>query len=263
MNTFTNHSRKGSVPRRLLVLLGAAMFFVLAVGALALWAIGRFSPNLIDATLVARSGARLVCEENNTNFLVGRLELRNATVSSPIRWKEKSFLKIKTLYLELNPFSFLGSGQRVISRAELDVDQLVLVGRGDYMKDNNAQDILRGLKSGDLKVKNDSNEASAATDVSDTRQPFKIESLRVRIGQVKVIVEEPNRAPVVVIDRNFNFVFEANNITDKNLVESLTAPLGQKALTHTAAIAPDLVMDISDRKLRKSITEKILRENNK
>lgn len=260
MNPSTNHSRKGSVSRRVLAILGGVMLFAVVLGALAVWALGRFSPNLIDATLVARAGARLVCEENNTNFLVGRLEFRNASVSSPTRWKEKSFLKIKTLQLELNPLTFLGIGPRVIRRAELDVDQLVLVGRGDYMKDNNAQDILRGLKSGDLKVQAEPAEATTQAEAPSTRQPFKIDSLRVRIGRVKVIVEESNRAPVVVIDRNFNFVFEANNITDKNLVESLTAPLGQKALAQAAAIAPDLMMDITDRKLRRSITEKILRE---
>lgn len=228
MNPPTNHSRTGNVSRRVMAILGGVVLFTLVAGALAVWALGRFSPNLIDATLVARSGARLVCEENNTNFLAGRLEFRNASVSSPTRWKEKSFLKIKTLYLELNPLTFLGDGPRVIRRAELDVDQLVLVGRGDYMKDNNAQDILRGLKSGDLKVKAEPVEAATTTEVASDRQPFKIGSLRVRIGRVKVIVEEPNRPPVVVIDRNFNFVFEANDITDKNLVQSLTAPLGQK-----------------------------------
>ena len=254
------HSRTGNVSRRVLAILGGVVLFSFIAGILALWAIGRFSPNLLDATLVARSGARLVCEENNTNFLVGRLEFRNASVTSPLRWKEKSFLKIKTLYLELNPFSFLGDGPRIVKRAELDVDQLVLVGRGDYMKDNNAQDILRGLKSGNLTVKAASTDGSAPVEVANARTPFKIESLRVRIGRIKVIVEEPNRAPVVVIERNFNFVFEANNITDKNLIESLTAPLGQKALSQATAMAPDLMMDITDRKLRRSITEKILRE---
>jgi hypothetical protein len=254
------HSRPGNVSRRILAILGGVVLFIVVASALALWAVGRFSPNLLDATLVARSGARLVCEENNTNFLVGRLEFHNATVSSPARWKEKSFLKIKTLHLDLSPLSFLGDGPRIIKRAELDVDQLVLVGRGDYMKDNNAQDILRGLKSGDLQVKSAPATDAAPVEAVSARQPFKIESLRVRIGRVKVIVEEPNRAPVVVIDRNFNFVFEANNITDKNLMESLTAPLGQKALTQAAVIAPDLMMDITDRKLRRSITEKILRE---
>ncbi len=260
MSQPTIHSRRGNASRRVLAILGGVVLFIVIAGTLALWAIGRFSPNLLDATLVARSGARLVCEENNTNFLVGRLEFRNASVTSPTRWKEKSFLKIKTLSLELNPFSFLGDGPRVIKRAELDVDQLVLVGRSDYMKDNNAQDILRGLKSGDLAVKTESSDSSAPVEAAQTRQPFKIESLRVRIGRVKIIVEEPNRAPVVVIERNFNFVFEANNITDKNLVESLTAPLGQKALSQAAVMAPDLMMDITDRKLRRSITEKILRE---
>ncbi len=260
MNQPTKHSRTGSISRRILAILGGVVLFVVVAGALVLWAVGRFSPNLIDATLVAKSGARLVCEENNTNFLVGRLEFRNASVTSPTRWKEKSFLKIKTLHLELSPLSFLGNGPRVISRAELDVDQLVLVGRGDYMKDNNAQDILRGLKSGELAVKSAGSAEASSTEAPSPRQPFKIESLRVRIGQVKIIVEEPNRAPVVVVDRNFNFVFEANNITDKNLVESLTAPLGQKALTQATALVPELVMDITNRNLRRSITEKILRE---
>ena len=226
-----------------------------------LWAIGRFAPNLIDGTLVAKSGARLVCEENNTNFLVGRLELRNATVTSPTRWAEKSFLKIKTLRLDLNPFSFLGDRSRKISRVELDVDQVILVGRSDYMKDNNAQDILRGLKADEVAPARPTTQAAIVPAQADrASQPFTIDNLRVRIGHVKIIIEEPNRAPVVVVDRNFNFVFEANNITDKNLMEALTAPMGKKAVSEAAAVVPDLIMDITNRKMRRSITEKLLRE---
>ena len=64
----------------------------------------------------------------------------------------------------------------------------------------------------------------------------------------------------VVIDRQFDLVFEAQNITDVNLEETLTGPLGKQVVAQTPTTAAGLLFDLSKDKIRTSITEKLLNE---
>lgn len=252
-------SRFGVVSRRLLKLFAGGFIFLILISVVGLWLAGRFAPNLLDAVLSSKAGASLTCETNQTNLLVGRLSLENFQVTNPNRWKEKSFLKVKSLKVDLNPLSFIGGGTRRIQQLECDIDELVLVGSRSYMKDNNAQDILRGLKGASTTAAA-SEVKSEANSADDAKKSFFIGNARIRVGHVKIIVETEGRAPEVILDREFNFVFEAKNVTEKNLNQTVTIPLGAQALASVAVVAPRLSMEIANHELRKSITEKLLGE---
>lgn len=252
--------RSGFLSRRLLKLLAGGLALVILVSVVGLWLIGHFAPNLLHVALSSKAGAGLVCETNQTNLLVGRLSLENSQVTNPSRWQEKSFLKVKSLKVDLNPWSFIGGGTRHIQQLECDIDELVLVGSRNYMKDNNAQDILRGLKGESTSEKSPEGTATAENEPS-AKKPFLISNARIRVGHVKIIVEAEGRAPEVILNREFNFVFEAKNVTEKNLNQTVTIPLGAKALASVAVVAPRLSMEIANHELRKSITEKLLGEN--
>ena len=251
-------SRLGNVSRRLLKLLAGLIVFLILVSVIGLWLVGRFAPTILDTALSTKAGAGLTCETNQTNLLVGRLSLENFQITNPSRWQERSFLKVKSLKVDLNPLSFIGGGTRHIQQLECDIDELVLVGSKRYMKDNNAQDILRALKG-------EGSPASSEAKPDDETEPspkksFLIGTARIRVGHVKIIVETEGRAPEVILDREFNFVFEAKNVTEKNLNQTVTIPLGAEALASVAVVAPRLSMEIANHELRKSITEKLLGE---
>lgn len=251
-------SRLGNVSRRLLKLLAGLLGFLILVSVIGLWLVGRFAPTILDTALSTKAGSGLICETNQTNLLVGRLSLENFQITNPARWQEKSFLKVKSLKIDLNPLSFIGGGSRHIRQLECDIDELVLVGSKKYMKDNNAQDILRALKG-------EASPASSGTKPDTKNEPtpkksFLIDNARIRVGHVKIIVETEGRAPEVILDREFNFVFEAKNVTEKNLNQTVTIPLGAQALASVAVVAPRLSMEIANHELRKSITEKLLGE---
>jgi hypothetical protein len=62
----------------------------------------------------------------------------------------------------------------------------------------------------------------------------------------------------VIVDRDFNFVFEATDITEKNFNDKVSQPLGRLALQKVSTDGMDLIMDLARERLRKSVTEKLL-----
>lgn len=255
MHRHSSSRRPGSVSRRVLSLLAGIVFFLLLLTVLAVWSLGRFAPNLLNATLESKAGAHLSVAANQTNLFMGRVSFEDFVVTNPSRWTDTSFIKGKRLVLDLDPVSFVGDGRRLIHLVELDIDELTLVGHEDYMKDNNAQDILRGLKAPD--------DPAVATAKPEPDQPsagYLIEKLRLRIGHVKIIAADGTPLKRVVVDRQFDLVFEARNITDSNLVQTLTEPLGKQVMTQSPVAGAGLLIDLTKDKVRQSITEKLLTE---
>ncbi len=249
-------SRKGIISRRVLALIFGVTTFVFLTSLIGLYVFGRTAPQILDSTLRAKADSGFICELNKSNLILGNLDLQGVKISSPGRWKEKQFLSIKTIKCELNPLTFLLGGSRHFKNVELDIDKIVLVGSRDYMKDNNAQDILKGLKSSSTETISQPTAETEPVD-SQPKKPFKIDNLRLRVGQIVVIVEGDKAAAETVVNNNFNFVFEAKDITEKNYEKLVSFPLGAKVLTKASTIAPRLMMDITNRNIRMSITEKI------
>jgi hypothetical protein len=231
------------------------ILFIVLAAALAVWSVGRFAPSLLDSTLSSKSGAHLAVENNGTNLFAGRVSFEDFTVTNPSRWTDARFLKGKRLLVDLDPATVTGSGRRIVQSLELDIDELTLVGKEDYLKDNNAQDIFRGLKSADAPTP-----AAGQPSSSEPRTPFLIERLRLRVGHITVIAADGTPQRRVVIDRQFDLVFEARNITDANLEQTLTGPLGQQVVAQTPAASAGLLFDLTKDKVRTSITEKLLND---
>jgi hypothetical protein len=252
-----NHSRRGIISRRFLALIFGVTTFIFLTCLIGLYVLGRTAPQILDSALKSKADSGLVCEINQSNLILGNLDLQGIKISSPGRWKEKQFLSIKTIKCELNPLTFILGGSRHFKNVELDIDKIVLVGSRDYMKDNNAQDILKGLKSSQAESVNEP-PAPSEPSVDQPKKPFKIDNLRLRVGQIIVVVEDGNKPAEIVVNNNFNFVFEAKDITEKNYQKMVSLPLGAKVLTKAATLAPRLMMDITNRNIRQSITEKFL-----
>lgn len=248
-------ARPGNVSRRVLSLLGGVILFIVLAAALAVWSVGRFAPSLLDSTLASKSGAHLSVENNETNLFVGRVSFADFSVTNPSRWTEARFLKGKRLLVDLDPATFTGSGRRIVHSLELDIDELILVGKEDYLKDNNAQDIFRGLKAADTPPA-----TAGQPPAAEPRTPFLIERLRLRVGHITVIAADGTPQRRIVIDRQFDLVFEAKNITDANLEQTLTGPLGKEVVAQAPAAGAGLLFDLTKDKIRTSITEKLLNE---
>ena len=231
--------------RKLLTVLCGVVLFLILVGALGVWALGRFSPRLLDASLSGQSGAHLTVEDNQTNLFVGRIDYAGLVITNPSRWQEREFLRVKRLVLDVDPLTFVEGGGQVVNEAELDLERVTIVGKADFLSDNNAKDIGNGLKS-------PATSPEPSAEPPAPAQPFLIKHLRVRVGRVAVISGDGTAGRRVIVDEDFGFVFEARDITEKNFNAKVSGPLGQQALQTALRRQPGLMFDLAREKLRRA-----------
>jgi hypothetical protein len=248
-------TRLGSALRKLLTMLCGVALFLVVVGLLGVWALGRFAPKLLDYSLATKSGAHLAAESNETNLFAGRLVLTGLTITNPTRWSEKEFLKVRRLAIEFEPLTFFEGGSQIVTDAELDIEHLTIVGKADFLADNNAKDIFNGLKAAPGPTAEPSPAPRPAA-----KQPFLIKHLRVRVDRITVISGDGTDQRKLVIDQSFDYVFEARDITEHNFDEKVSRPMGTQAVKTAALKQPELLMDLARQRLRKSVTEKLLGE---
>ena len=94
MSASSPNTRLGTALRKLLTVLCGVALFLVVVGFLGVWALGRFSPKLLDTTLATKSGAHLAVAANDTNLFAGRIAYQGLTITNPTRWTEKEFLNV-------------------------------------------------------------------------------------------------------------------------------------------------------------------------
>ncbi len=244
MSLFRHRSRPGSALRKLLMVLCGVALFLILVGVLGIWALGRYSPRLLDASLSGQSGAHLTVEDNQTNLFVGRVDYAGLVISNPSRWQEREFLRVKRLVLDVDPLTFTEGGGQVVNEAELDIDRVTIVGKQDFLSDNNAKDIANGLKSS-------SSAPATKTEPSKAPQPFLIKHLRVRVGRITVVSGDGSAGRRIVVDQDFGYVFEANDVTEKNFNAKVSGPMGQQALQTALRRQPELMFELAREKMRR------------
>ena len=255
MSVPSKSTRLGSALRKLLTMLCGVALFLVMVGLLGVWALGRFSPKLLDSSLATKTGAHLAVEANDTNLFAGRLAYAGLTITNPTRWSEKEFLKVRRLALDLELMTFFEGGSQVVNDAELDIEHLTIVGKADFLKDNNAKDIFNGLKSAPSATT-----PPPAPGPPGPKQPFLIKHLRVRVDRITIISGDGTDRRKVVVDQAFNYVFEARDITERNFDEKVSRPMGTQAVQAAARQQPELMLDLARERLRQSVTEKLLGE---
>lgn len=255
MSVPTKSNRLGSALRKLLTMLCGVALFLVMVGLLGVWAMGRFSPKLLDSSLATKTGAHLAVEANDTNLFAGRLAFSGLTITNPTRWTEKEFLKVRRLAIDLEPMTFFEGGSQVVNDVELDVEHLTIVGKADFLKDNNAKDIFNGLKSAPAVEA-----PKPAPGPTSPKQAFLIKHLRVRVDRITIIAGDGTEQRKVVVDQAFNYVFEARDITERNFDDKVSRPMGTQAVQTAVQRQPELLLDLARERLRRSVTEKLLGE---
>jgi len=248
MSLFRFQSRPGSALRKLLAVLCGIALFLILFGALGVWALGRYSPRLLDASLSGQSGAHLTVEDNQTNLFVGRVDYAGLVITNPSRWQEREFLRVKRLVLDVDPLTFVEGGGQVVNEAVLDIDRVTIVGKADFLSDNNAKDIGNGLKG-------PATSPTPTTEPAKPAQPFLIKHLRVRVGRITVISGDGSAARRVVVDQDFAYDFEARDVTDQNFNAKVTGPMGQQALQAALRRQPELMFELAREKLRRPSRE--------
>lgn len=248
-------ARPGSALRKLLTVLCGLALFVVMVGLLAVWALGRFSPKLLDATLASQSGAHLAVDTNDTNLFAGRLAYTGLIITNPSRWQQPDFLRIRRLAIDFDPWSFSAGGSQTVHDAELDIEHLTIIGKADFLSDNNAKDIFNGLKSPPA-----TQPPPVASAPPSAKSPFLIKRLRVRVDRLTIISGDGTAARKVVLDQAYGLVFEARDITELNFNEKVSRPMGAQAAEVALRRQPELLLDLARERLRKSVTEKLLTE---
>jgi len=234
--------------RKLLTLLCGVVLFLVLAAVLGVWALGRFSPRLLDASLSARTGAHVAVEENDTNLLAGRIAYTGLTITNPSRWQERGFLKVSRLVLDVDPLSFRSGGARTVHEAELTIDHLTLVGKGDLLADNNVADILAGLKAG-------TEPAAPAGSPAPARQPFLIERLRLRLGHLTLIEGDGTPDREVVLDQELGLVLDVRDVSENDFQAKVTEVILSQALRRAVLAKPQLLLRLPFRRAR-ATTEK-------
>ena len=241
-------SRPGSALRKLLTVLCGIGLFLILVAALGVWALGRFSPRLLDASLSGQSGAHLTVEDNQTNLFLGRVDYAGLIITNPSRWQEREFLRVKRLVLDVDPLTFVEGGGQVVNEAELDLDRVTIVGKKDFLADNNAKDIGNGLKG-------PATSPTPSAEPASPPQPFLIKHLRLRVGRITVVSGDGTADRRVVVDQDYGFVFEARDVTDQNFDAKVSVPLGQQVLQTALRRQPELMFDLAREKMRRPSRE--------
>jgi len=255
MSASSPNTRLGTALRKLLTVLCGVALFLVVVGFLGVWALGRFSPKLLDTTLATKSGAHLAVAANDTNLFAGRIAYQGLTITNPTRWTEKEFLKVRRLVVDLDLLTFFQGGSQTVNAAELDIEHLTIVGKADFLADNNAKDIFNGLRAA-----TSTGSPRPAPGPPGPKKPFLIKHLRVRVDRITVISGDGTAQRKVVVDQPFGYVFEARDITERNFDEKVSRPMGTKAVQTAAQRQPELLLDLARERVRKSVTEKLLGE---
>ncbi len=255
MSASSPSTRLGTALRKLLTLLCGIALFLVAVGFLGVWALGRFSPKLLDTSLATKSGAHLAVDSNDTNLFAGRIAYEGLTITNPTRWTEKGFLKVRRLVVDFDLLTFYEGGSQTVNTVELDIEHLTIVGKADFLADNNAKDIINGLKATPS-----TGSPRPVPGPPGVKQPFLIKHLRIRVDRITVISGDGTDRRKVVLDQPFGYVFEARDITERNFDEKVSRPMGAKAVQTAAQRQPELLLDLARERVRKSVTEKLLGE---
>lgn len=234
MPSTAQNLRFGRALSRMLGFLVGLGIFLPLLAALIVWAGGRFAPSLLDSALFSRSGCTLSVESNGTNLLLGRVLFGGLRVEGASRWQERLLLRARELKVEFEPASFVGDGVRVIRELRLDVDELVVVGKEDYLSDNNLRDLIRSLSAPD-----------AAVGSGESAEPahFRIERLSLNVRRVRVIAGDGTDRRRTVVDRDAGISLEARDVDENSLGDKVWKPLASGLTGLAARVGVDAAVD--------------------
>ncbi len=230
---------------RLLKWLAIGTVCLLLLAVLGVWGVGRSIPSLIDSALASKANSGLTCGVNDTNLFVGRVDLADLSILNPPEFSQREFVHVRRLVVDVQPFTFLADGRRVIEEVTLDIDRVTLVGKGDVFRDNNATAIAKAFRrsaKAEAKVAAESGDKSPASG-------FVIRRLRIRVGGLTVL--QDGAAGGVLLKDNQELAFEATDVTSENLGETVVAPLGGMALTRAAAASPESIFNAAQRQIER------------
>lgn len=233
---------------RLLKWLGIGLACLLLLALVGVWGVGRAIPSLLDSALASRGNSGLSCETNDTNLLTGRIDLAGISVLNPPEFKEREFIHVRRIIIDVQPLTFLSDGRRVIEEVTLDIDRVTLIGKGDLFSDNNATAIAKAFRRA---AKKENRAAVAAGESSGSATDFVIRRLRIRIGGVTLMQDAGAGPSTVLLKDDRELAFEASDVTSDNLADTVVAPLGGMALTRAASAEPDALLNATRRQLER------------
>lgn len=225
--------RPGRALSRLMGFLVGVAIFLPLLAALVIWAGGRFAPSILDSALSSRSGCSLSVESNDTNLLLGRVHFGGLRVEGASRWQERALLSARELRVDFEPSSFAGDGVRVIRELRIDVDELVVVGKEDYLNDNNLRDLIRSFSS---------QESAGGADVREPAR-FRIERLSLNVRRVRVIAGDGTDRRRTVVDREAGISLEASDVDESSLGDKVWKPLASRLTGLAARVGVDAAVD--------------------
>lgn len=230
-------------PLRRLMFWTVGIIVGLAVLAVAgIWVAGRSLPAAMGLALSERTGATLVCENNQTNLFLGRVDLQQLVLN----YQDSDVLKIRRILVDLDTSSFLNSGERVIEEVELDLDHVRLVGGANPLRDNNLTAMIQAWQAS----AGPTDPASQVAAPTGPAPRFLIRKLRLRVGGFTLVQAMPG-APERVLSRDERGLeFVATDVTNDNLSQTLMAPLAAAALTRATA-NPETLLEGALRRQRK------------
>jgi len=228
--------------RRLLFWTVGTLLALAVLAAVGVWAAGRFLPTAMSLALTDRTGATLVCEDNQTNLFLGRVDLQQLVVG----YKESEVVKIRRILVDLDTTSFLSNGAHVIEEVELDLDHVRLVGGADPLRDNNLTAMIQAWQAS----AGPSEPVPAVAAQAGPAPRFLIRKLRLRVGGFTLVQALPGSPERVLSRDERGLEFVATDVTNDNLSQTLMAPLAAAALTR-ATTNPETLLEGALRRQRK------------
>ncbi|HAZ66228.1 MAG TPA: hypothetical protein DCY41_05670 [Opitutae bacterium] len=241
-------TRPGLSLVRLLKWIGIGTVSLLALTVLGVWLAGRSIPSVIHSALFEKAKSGFVCEKNDSNLFIGRIDLADASILNPPEFFDREFVHIRRLVVDVDAGTFLGDGRRVIDEVTLELDRINLIGKNDIFRDNNASALAKAFSQ--TKKKNKSTpQSSGSKEVPG--EGFVIRRLLIRVGGVTLLQDNGNRAGSVMLKDDREISFEAKDVTAENLSDSVLRPLAGIALTRAAATNPETLLEQARRQVER------------
>jgi hypothetical protein len=221
---------------------------LLALSVLGVWIAGRSIPSVINAALFDQAKSGFVCEKNDSNLFIGRIDLAGASILNPPEYFDREFVHVRRLVVDVDAGTFLGDGRRVIDEVTLELDRINLIGKSDIFRDNNASALAKAFSQS---AKKDKNATKSSGSKEAPNGGFVIRRLLIRVGGVTLLQDNGNRAGTVMLKDDRELSFEAKDVTAENLSDSVLRPLAGIALTRAASANPETLFEQARRQVER------------
>jgi hypothetical protein len=200
--------------------------FVIALAVGSVFMIEKVVPGILSTQFKETTGYRLDIGSLDLSLLGGSAEVKSLTVRNPEGWPEEGFITVNRAVFDIEPYSVISGGRKVIDEMILDLGPLCIV--TNDKKEVNAKALMEKLR------KYQSTEEAKETETTDTEvesKPidFLIHHLVLRADTLRIA--DYSGAKPKIVERHIDMNIELHDVSNiQQIVAQLMTQGGTQML---------------------------------